>query len=135
MANLGLGQRWWVDDWTQSIGRRIDGYYWYRMGHRLPKLKYGKLGRILSINMVKGEQFNCPCGFSVTSPGGREDLMKHVMMHKEDRHPDMKMSQQQLESMIKQVDIVVMGPKNQGSMQKEETEAWRVQETIGKRSR
>ena len=85
--------------------------------------------------MVKAEQFNCPCGFSITTPGGRDDLMKHVMMHKEDHHPDMKMSQAQLESMIKQVDVVVMGPRNEGNMQKEETEAWRVQESIGKRSR
>ncbi|HEY3420698.1 MAG TPA: hypothetical protein VGK23_09115 [Methanomassiliicoccales archaeon] len=85
--------------------------------------------------MVKALQFNCPCGFSLITPNGMEELMKHVTAHKSDRHPDMNLSQKQLDSMIKEVDIVVMGPKNVGNMQKEETEAWRVQESIGRRSR
>jgi predicted small metal-binding protein len=73
----------------------------------LIKIKYDLLQQTSPINMVKAEQFSCPCGFSITTTGGREDLMKHVMLHKNDHHKDMKLTEEQLNSMIKKVDVTV----------------------------
>ena len=70
----------------------------------------------------------------MTTPFGEEDLTKHVMMHKENHHPDMKMTEEKFKSMVKEVDIMTASPKGNAS-QKEETEAWRSQENIGKRLR
>lgn len=84
---------------------------------------------------MKAMRFTCPsCGWSITTPRGMEDLYKHVMMHKEDAHPDMKMTEEKLKSMIKTVDVEGSLPKGK-SMQKEESKAWRAQENIGKRFR
>jgi hypothetical protein len=85
--------------------------------------------------MTKALQFTCPtCGWSVTTPFGEGDLTKHVMMHKEAHHPDMKMTEDQFRSRVKEVDIMMSSPKGKIT-QKEETEAWRSQENIGKRFR
>ena len=70
----------------------------------------------------------------MTTPYGEEDLTKHVMMHKEAHHPDMKMTEEQFRSKVKEVDVMM--PSSKGKIeQKEETEAWRSQENIGKRFR
>ena len=85
--------------------------------------------------MAKALQFTCPtCGWSVTTPFGEEDLTKHVMMHKEARHPDMKMTEEKFRSMVKEVDIMAASPKGEITP-KEQTEAWRTQENIGKHFR
>jgi uncharacterized short protein YbdD (DUF466 family) len=86
---------------------------------------------------MKALQFTCPtCGWSITTPGGMEDLQKHVMMHKDEHHPDMKMTQEQFKARVKEVEIMG-GEMKKGSpgkiTQKEESEAWRAQENIGKR--
>ncbi len=94
---------------------------------------------------MKGQQFDCPvCGWSVTTPHGMDDLKKTVMMHKDDHHPDMKLSEKEAMGMVKEVDMMggKMSEMKEGEMmkggsgkitQKEESEAWRAQENIGKR--
>ena len=86
---------------------------------------------------MKGQQFTCPsCGWSVTTPHGMEDLQKIVMVHKDDHHPDMKMTQQQFMDRVKEVEMMGGEMKKGGPgkiTQKEESEAWRAQENIGKR--
>jgi hypothetical protein len=69
-------------------------------------------------------QFTCPsCGWSITTPMGMEDLTKHVMMHKEDAHPDMKMTEGKFKSMVKTVAVEASSPPKGKGMQKEESEA------------
>ena len=69
----------------------------------------------------------------MTTPFGEGDLTKHVMMHKEAHHPDMKMTEDQFRAKVKEVDVMT---SSKGKItQKEETEAWRSQENIGKRFR
>lgn len=56
--------------------------------------------------MAEGMQFVCPvCSFTVITPKGEEDLMKHIQMHKEDYHPDMKMTPDQVKGLIKSVNM------------------------------
>jgi predicted small metal-binding protein len=56
--------------------------------------------------MAEGKQFTCPvCGWTMTTPKGEEDLMKHVGMHKEDFHADMEMTPDQVASLVKTVNI------------------------------
>ena len=56
--------------------------------------------------MATAKQFTCPtCGFNVATPAGMSDLMKHVTMHKESQHPDMQMSESELMSKVKDVEL------------------------------
>ncbi len=85
--------------------------------------------------MVKAKQYTCPCGFSVTSPYGTDDVMKHAAVHGSERHPDTKTSKDQMMEMVKEVEIEMpgSGKARKGVItQKEETDAWRIQERIGK---
>ena len=82
--------------------------------------------------MAQGEQFTCPCGFSIISADGREDMMKHVMLHKNGHHADMKMNDKETESLFKKVEVHGTGPKNVGSMPKEGMETPKPKETTVK---
>ncbi len=56
--------------------------------------------------MAEGLQFICPvCSFTVITPKGEEDLMKHVQMHKQDFHGDMEMTPEQVASRVKAVNM------------------------------
>lgn len=64
--------------------------------------------------MAEGLQFTCPvCGFTVITPKGEEDLMKHVDMHAMDFHSDMPMTHDQIMSMTK---VVAMPPMQKSMM-------------------
>ena len=57
-----------------------------------------------STTMTKGEtkSFTCPaCGWMVKSPWGENDLTDHIKLHSKNHHPDMKMSQEEINKMIK----------------------------------
>jgi len=89
--------------------------------------------------MVMAKQFTCPvCGWSITSPHGDKDVAKHGMMHKEDQHPDMKLTEKEFMSMVATVEITKGWSVNYpvGSITPiEYTEADRAQQQIGKRFR
>ena len=55
--------------------------------------------------MAKAERFPCPCDFSMTATGWCDDPMKHVILHKNDHHEDVQMTPEQLNSMIRKVDV------------------------------
>ncbi len=60
----------------------------------------------ITIHLAEGKQFTCPvCGFTVATPKGEEDLMKHVQMHKQDFHGDMEMTPEQVASRVKTVNM------------------------------
>jgi hypothetical protein len=60
--------------------------------------------------MPYAKQFNCPnCAWSLTDPLGTEDLMKFVQMHKEVAHPDMKATNEEIMSRIKDVEVGLPG--------------------------
>jgi len=91
---------------------------------------------------MNGQQLDCPiCGWSVTTPHGMDDVKKNVMMHAKDYHPDLKLSDKDVTDMTKSVEIMggAMKPREMKKggpgkiTQKEESEAWRAQENIGKR--
>jgi predicted small metal-binding protein len=53
--------------------------------------------------MTEMKKLSCECGFSITSPYGEENLLKHAKIHLKDKHPDMKTSDQELREMIEKV--------------------------------
>lgn len=56
--------------------------------------------------MAEGLQFTCPvCGWTVMSPKGEDDIMKHVDMHGKDYHADMPMTEDQIRSATKKVSM------------------------------
>ncbi len=59
--------------------------------------------------MAEGLQFTCPvCGWTVLTPKGEEDLMKHVDMHSADYHADMPMTSGEIMEMTKTVEMPEM---------------------------
>jgi hypothetical protein len=49
--------------------------------------------------MAKGMM--CDCGWTIISPMGEGDVKKHAMMHVQDAHPGMHMSDQDIMKMMK----------------------------------
>ncbi len=39
--------------------------------------------------MSKTLTVDCPCGWTMTTPHGEDDFVKHVSLHVKDVHPDM----------------------------------------------
>jgi predicted small metal-binding protein len=57
-----------------------------------------------STAMTKGQMktFTCPaCGWTVKSPWGENDVADHANLHSKNHHPEIKMSEDELNSMIK----------------------------------
>lgn len=46
---------------------------------------------------------SCECGWTMITPMGEADLKKHVMMHMQDAHPSMRMTNEQMMKMMKTV--------------------------------
>jgi predicted small metal-binding protein len=62
--------------------------------------KNTKRGDILSKGKMK--MMTCPCGWSVKSPFGEDDVLEHSMLHAKKHHPDMaKMKKEDVMKMIK----------------------------------
>jgi predicted small metal-binding protein len=53
--------------------------------------------------MIMAKMVSCPCGWTLISPQGDEDIKKHTMIHVQDTHPGMTMTQDDLTKMIKSV--------------------------------
>ena len=54
--------------------------------------------------MTKGQMktFTCPaCGWTVKSPWGENDVADHANLHSKNHHPEIKMSKDELNKMIK----------------------------------
>ena len=45
----------------------------------------------------------CPCGWTIISPLGTEDVKKYAMMHMKEHHPDTVVTPEELMRYIKQV--------------------------------
>ncbi len=45
----------------------------------------------------------CPCGWTIISPQGVEDVKKYAMMHMRETHPETVMTPEELMDHIKQV--------------------------------
>ena len=45
----------------------------------------------------------CPCGFTVISPRGDEDVKKHMSIHLKDAHPGTSMTDEEIGKTIKTV--------------------------------
>jgi predicted small metal-binding protein len=50
-----------------------------------------------------GTMMSCDCGWTMISPMGEGDVKKHAMMHMQDAHPGMKMSDADMMKMMKTV--------------------------------
>jgi hypothetical protein len=46
---------------------------------------------------------SCECGWTLVTPKGDGDLKKHAMMHMQDAHPGMHLSDEQMKKMMKTV--------------------------------
>jgi len=45
----------------------------------------------------------CDCGWTIISPKGEMDVKKHAMMHIQDAHPGMKVSDADMMQMMKKI--------------------------------
>jgi predicted small metal-binding protein len=45
----------------------------------------------------------CDCGWTIVSPQGEKDVKKHAMMHAQDAHPGMHMSDSDMMKMMKKM--------------------------------
>jgi predicted small metal-binding protein len=49
------------------------------------------------------KMLTCPCGWTIISPQGDEDVKKHIMIHVKDTHPGTTMKEEELGKMIKTI--------------------------------
>jgi predicted small metal-binding protein len=49
------------------------------------------------------KMINCPCGWTLISPQGDEDIIKHTMIHAKDCHPGLTETEDEVVKMIKTV--------------------------------
>jgi hypothetical protein len=49
------------------------------------------------------KMLSCPCGWTLISPQGDEDIKKHVMIHVKDTHPGVATTQDEVVKAIKTV--------------------------------
>jgi predicted small metal-binding protein len=57
----------------------------------------------MSKSKVSLKTFSCPCGWTLTTPTGEDDIVKHVNMHVKDFHKDMKTTREEIVKKIKNV--------------------------------
>ena len=66
--------------------------------HRIPKA-YTKVANRESM----ASMLTCPCGWTIISPQGVEDVKKHTAIHIHDIHPGMTMTEEEIGKTIKTV--------------------------------
>ena len=49
------------------------------------------------------KMMTCPCGWTIISPQGDDDVRKHVSVHLRDTHPGTSMTEEDLQRLIKNV--------------------------------
>jgi predicted small metal-binding protein len=49
------------------------------------------------------KMLSCPCGWTLISPQGEEDIKKHAMIHAKDCHPGLTETEDEVVKMIKTV--------------------------------
>ena len=54
-------------------------------------------------NSTMAKMMSCECGWTLITPMGEKDIMKHAKMHMMDAHPGMKMSDADMMKMMKTV--------------------------------
>jgi predicted small metal-binding protein len=57
----------------------------------------------MNMSFVMAKAMMCDCGWTIVSPAGEADVMKHAKMHVMDAHPGMKISDQDFKKMMKTV--------------------------------
>jgi len=55
------------------------------------------------LSLAMASMVSCDCGWTLVSPAGDADIKKHAMIHAEDAHPGMQISDEQMSKMIKQI--------------------------------
>lgn len=53
--------------------------------------------------ILMAKMSTCPCGFTVISPKGEEEVKKHMVMHLSDTHPGSSVTEEELGKTIKSV--------------------------------
>ena len=49
-----------------------------------------------NIMMLQKKTYSCPCGWTLTTPTGEDDIVKHVQMHLKDFHPKEKATKESI---------------------------------------
>jgi len=49
------------------------------------------------------KMLTCPCGWTLISPQGEEEVMKHIGIHLRDIHPGMSITDDEISKMIRTV--------------------------------
>jgi predicted small metal-binding protein len=57
----------------------------------------------MTIESVMAKMLSCDCGWTIFSPQGEGDVAKHAMIHVQDAHPGMTMTEDQAMKMMKSV--------------------------------
>ena len=53
--------------------------------------------------LFMAKMISCPCGWTLISPQGNEDIKKHIQIHAKDHHPGLTETEDEVEKMIKTV--------------------------------
>lgn len=49
------------------------------------------------------KMISCPCGWTLISPQGDEDIKKHALIHAKDHHPGLTETEDEVTKMIKTI--------------------------------
>ena len=53
--------------------------------------------------MDMAKMITCPCGWTIISPQGEDDVKKHVAIHMRDTHPSTEMTEEEIKENMKSV--------------------------------
>ena len=56
-----------------------------------------------SLMLCMAKMISCPCGWTLISPQGNDDIKKHIQIHAKDHHPGLTETEDEVEKMIKTV--------------------------------
>ncbi len=71
-------------------------------GYR-PRTKSKNIYRSRSQRETMASMLTCPCGWTIISPQGVQEVKKHTVIHLHDIHPGMKMTEEEIGKIIKTV--------------------------------
>ncbi len=65
--------------------------------------KYGRNISSSHYNLLMAHMSTCPCGFTVISPRGEDDVKNHISIHLGEAHPGTRLTDEEIRKTIRSV--------------------------------